>query len=95
MIYPIDFEHKLGFDQIRQKIKGYCLSHAGEAWVDRMKFGSNAEFLRVLLKQNLEFRQILEKGENFPSRHFFDADEWLNIDLRLRGLDANGEGNCS
>ena len=42
-----------------------------------MRFSNNAEFIRVLLHQSLEFKQILEKGENFPSRHFFDSAEWL------------------
>jgi DNA mismatch repair protein MutS2 len=77
MTYPSDFEVKLGFDQIRTKLKGYCLSNAGSEWVDRMRFSNNPEFIRVLLKQNLEFRQILEKGENFPGKYFFDAGEWL------------------
>ncbi|HYF67952.1 MAG TPA: endonuclease MutS2 [Ohtaekwangia sp.] len=77
MIYPSDFEEKLGFDQIRVKLKSYCLSNAGADWVDRMRFSNNAEFIRVLLHQSLEFKQILEKGENFPSRHFFDSAEWL------------------
>jgi DNA mismatch repair protein MutS2 len=77
MIYPNDFEDKLGFDQIRSKLKNYCLSSAGAEWVDRMRFSNNPDFIRVLLKQNLEFRQILEKGENFPARHFFDAADWL------------------
>jgi len=77
MIFPVDFEYKLGFDQIRQKLKEHCLSLSGASWVDRIRFSSNADFIRVLLKQNLEFRQILEKGEPFPSRYFFDAHEWL------------------
>lgn len=77
MIYPDNFEEKLGFDQIRQKLKGYCLSPAGEAWVDSMRFSAESDFIKVLLKQNLEFRQILEKGESFPSRYFFDPSDWL------------------
>jgi DNA mismatch repair protein MutS2 len=77
MIYPADFEEKLSFDQIRAKLKAYCLSGAGVAWVNNMRFSTNAEFIRILLKQNLEFRLILEKGEDFPSRHFYDASDWL------------------
>jgi DNA mismatch repair protein MutS2 len=53
MIYPEDFELKLGFDQIRARIKSYCLSHSGESWVDRMRFSSNYDFIRVLLKLEL------------------------------------------
>lgn len=89
MIYPEDLESKLGFDQIREKLKAYCLSDAGAAWVDNMRFSSNADFLGVLLNQNLEFRQILEKGENFPSRHFYDGKDWLRrISLEGDWLEA-------
>lgn len=77
MIYPEFFEQKLGFDQIRVKLKGYCHSPAGEEWVDCMQFSKDYDFIKTLLKQNLEFRQILEKGDSFPSRYFFDPTEWI------------------
>jgi DNA mismatch repair protein MutS2 len=90
MIYPQDFEQKLGFDQIRQKLRSYCLSNAGSEWVDRMKFSTDAEFIRILLHQNLEFRQILEKGEDFPSRYYFDATDWIHrISLEGNFLEAD------
>jgi DNA mismatch repair protein MutS2 len=84
MIYPNVFEEKLGFDQIRAKLKQYCLSTAGEAWVDRMAFSVNADFIAVLLKQNLEFRQILEKAETFPAQHYYDPSDWFQR-IRLEG----------
>ncbi len=77
MIYPDTFEQKLGFDQIRQKLKDYCLTTAGQRWVDDIQFRTDPERIKVLLKQNVEFLQILQKGESFPSRHFIDAGEWL------------------
>lgn len=77
MIFPETLEQKLGVDQIRQRLVSYCLSAAGAAWVDRMRFSTDAEFIRILLRQSLEFRQIMEKGEGFPSQHFFDAEAWL------------------
>ncbi|RAV98783.1 endonuclease MutS2 [Pseudochryseolinea flava] len=89
MIYPETFEQKLGFDQIRQKLVAYCLSPAGAAWVDKMRFSSEVDFVKILLKQNLEFRQILEKGEPFPSQHFFDATDWIKkISLEGNWLEA-------
>ncbi len=77
MIYPDTFEVKLGFDLIRAKLKHYCLSTAGQSFVDNMKFSTDFEFVDILLSQNLEFRSILEKGESFPSQHFFDPAEWI------------------
>jgi len=90
MIYPAELEIKLGFDQIRAKLKSYCFSNAGAEWVDRMRFSNQGDFIKTLLRQNLEFRQILEKGEPFPSRYFFDATEWLQkITLEGNWLEAD------
>lgn len=90
MIFPESFESKSGFDTIRQRIKSYCLSQAGAEWVDKMRFSTDAEFIRILLRQSLEFRQILEKSEAFPSRYFFDGSEWLQrISLEGNYLDAD------
>jgi DNA mismatch repair protein MutS2 len=89
MIFPDSLEIKLGIDVIRQRLKTSCLSTAGAGWVDRMRFGTDAEFIKILLKQNLEFRQILEKGEAFPSQYFFDAEDWLKrISLEGNYLEA-------
>jgi DNA mismatch repair protein MutS2 len=84
MIYPRDFEQKLGFDQIRAKLRAYCLSQAGAAWVDNMHFSTDPELIRTLLLQNVEFKQILEKSEDFPARHFFDPGDWL-VRIALEG----------
>jgi DNA mismatch repair protein MutS2 len=80
MIYPQDFEEKLGFDQIRQRLKNYCLSNLGLHLVDEMKFSSDYEIIKKRLHQNLEFRQVLEKADAFPSANYFDPDElWPTI----------------
>lgn len=84
MIYPGDFEQKLGFDQVRQHIRTYCLSPAGAREADKITFSSNLDQISISLKQNLEFRQILERGEEFPVRYFFDPAEWL-IKISLEG----------
>ena len=89
MIYPDTLEQRLGFDQIRLKLKSYCLSASGSALVDSMRFLTDPDFIRTLLKQTLELRQILEKSENFPARHYYDAEEWLDkIALEGNYIDA-------
>jgi DNA mismatch repair protein MutS2 len=89
MIFPDTLEQKLGFDTIRQRLRSYCLSNSGAEWVDRMKFSIDPEFIRILLRQSLEFKQIIEKGESFPSSHFYDAIEWLQrIALEGNYLDS-------
>jgi DNA mismatch repair protein MutS2 len=89
MIYPDSLEQKLGFDQIRNRLRSYCLSPAGAHLVDALTFNTGPELIKVLLRQTLEFRLILEKSETFPSRHYYDAEEWLTkIGLEGNYLDA-------
>jgi DNA mismatch repair protein MutS2 len=89
MIFPETFEAKLGFDQLRQRLKNYCLSNSGADWVERMKFSTDPEFIQVLLKQSLEFRQVLETSD-FPSQHFFDGHDWIKkISLEGNFLEAS------
>lgn len=89
MIFPESFEQKLGFDTIRQRIQSYCLSETGAAYVDKMRFSPDADFIKILLRQSVEFKQILEKSETFPSRFFYDGNAWLQkIALEGNYLDA-------
>lgn len=74
MIYPSDVEQKLGFDQIRFRLINYCLCSLGQKLVGMMQFSSDFEQVKTRLKQNLEFRQILDKGEVFPTTNFFDPE---------------------
>lgn len=77
MIYPDTLEQKLGFDQIRHRLSSSCLSASGAAHAHAMRFNTQADLIRTLLQQTLEFRLILEKNENFPSQHYYDAGDWL------------------
>src|SRR5689334_23358430 len=79
MIYPKDVEQKLGFDQIRQFLKNYCVSSLGSQRVDDLYFRSDYAEILILLEQNLEFSQLLEKGEAFPSTNYFDPRELFPV----------------
>ena len=82
MIYPRNFEQKIGFDTIRQMIQENCLSQMGSSYVEKIRFTSNFELLNKLLQQVEEFRQILLLEENFPSMDYFD----LKPELRRIGI---------
>lgn len=77
MLYPIDFETRLGFDQIRQRISRNCLSPAGAKRVADMQFSADVTIINLHLQQTLEFKQIFERGEEFPSSHFADTDDYF------------------
>ena len=70
MIYPHNFEQKIGFDQIRQLLKGKCLSTLGEERVDEMTFSDNYDEINQRLEQVVEFVRITqEEGGGKIFRH--------------------------
>lgn len=90
MIYPDALEQKLGFDQIRIRLKAYCLSGAAADRVDAIQFSTRPATIKTELLQTLEFRLILEKNEAFPSGHYYDATDWLQkIGVEGNYIDAD------
>lgn len=79
MIYPSDFESKLGFDLIREKIKGYCINEPGRKKVEKIRFQTDHQLIKKLLYQNREFKSIRERGESFPLQNYYDPTEHLKI----------------
>lgn len=78
MIYPKNFEQKIGFDIIREKLKANCLSTRGQYFVDKIKFAKQFDIVNRLLNQVEEFRQILLFAESFPSQDYLDLSSELN-----------------
>ncbi len=75
MIYPKNFEAKIGFDEIRTMLKTQCLSTLGKEKVDDITFSDDAEIINEWLQQTREFRRLQEEAENFPLNYFFDVRE--------------------
>lgn len=78
MIYPTTFESKIGFDQIRERLKQHCLSSLGAQEVEAISFQSDYQPVFTLLKQADEFCQLQTKGETFPIRNWWDPSQHLN-----------------
>ena len=85
MIYPQNFEQKIGFDQIRQLLKGRCLSTLGEERVDSMHFITKFADINERLDLVCEFLAILQGDDDFPAQHFFDVRPTLNR-IKVVGL---------
>ena len=73
MIYPNNFERKLGFDEIRRLLKARCQSTLGQEKVDEMAFTTDAVVVNEWLTQVREFRRLLVEHDNFPMQYFFDV----------------------
>ena len=73
MIYPQNFEGKIGFGDIRRLIKGNCLSTLGTEMVDNMTFSDDATTINEWMLQVKEFRRLQEEDDDFPLQYFFDV----------------------
>ncbi len=72
MIYPENFEAKIGFDVIRTMLKEACLCPLGVERVEAMQFSAQFETIQQALLQTAEFVRVLRE-EEFPDQHFFDV----------------------
>ncbi len=72
MVYPENFEAKIGFDVVRKMLKEACLCPQGEERVDAMAFTAQFEQIHTALLQTEEFVRVLRE-EEFPDQHFFDV----------------------
>lgn len=85
MIYPLNFEQKIGFDHVRQLLKGKCLSPLGIEKVEDMGFSDDFNDINCLLEQVIEFMRILQEEDDFPSQYFFDVRPSLKR-IKVEGM---------
>ncbi len=75
MIYPENFEQKIDFLRVRELVKEHCFSELGKSLVDAMRFNPAFEAVKLRLNETNEFKQILDKGDEFPTEHYYDLRE--------------------
>ena len=84
MIYPENFENKIGFDRIRTLLREKCLSPMGLEKVDNLRFIDDYDHLSHILSATYEFQQILIFEDFFPSEHYYKISDCLNK-IRIEG----------
>ena len=90
MIYPNNFEQKIGFDEIRELLKARCLSTLGKEKVDEIAFSTDTAEVNEWLSQVREFRRLQEERDDFPMQYFFDVRESIKrIRLENTHLEEN------
>ena len=64
MIYPQNFEQKIGFTEIRTMLKGRCLSSLGTEWVERqLRFMSRVDDVRQALTIYSEYVRYVDEAD--------------------------------
>ncbi|MES3018008.1 MAG: endonuclease MutS2 [Bacteroidota bacterium] len=72
MIYPNNAAEKLGFLDIKELIKTYCLSTMGQQMVDKISVMTNFDHINKFLRQTHEFKSIILTDSPLPINNFFD-----------------------
>ena len=75
MIYPNNYEQKIGFDEIRRLLKGHCQSSLGQEKVDEIVFSDNAATVNEQTEQVREMRRMMQATEKPEMNYFFDVRE--------------------
>lgn len=77
MIYPENFESKLGFDIIRAQLLDLCESNIGRQLTTEMAFSFNFRYIEARLKETDELKRLIESHTERPDVTFFNLEQWL------------------
>lgn len=84
MISPKNLEEKLGFDVIRNQIRGLCLSTLGGDEVRSMHFMDDVESVEFALRGVEEMDRILHSADGLPMEYIDDLRVEL-ADMQIQG----------
>ena len=78
MIYPSNFEQKIGFDEIRDMLKAKCATGHARDKVDAMAFSTDRDEIEGRLDQTMEMAAIMDGDDTFPEGHYCDTRRQLH-----------------
>lgn len=84
MIYPENFEQKIGFDQIRLILSDLCLSSLGRDVIHDISFMTDYDAILTALHRTHEMTRIESGDEDFPTDFFYDVRPILKR-IRIEG----------
>ena len=77
MIYPENFESKIGFDRIRNQIAVLCITDGARKKLSGLHFSTSREEIVRLLEETFEMRTILMLESDFPENNYVDTALFL------------------
>jgi DNA mismatch repair protein MutS2 len=84
VIYPENFEEKIGFDRIRELVASNCLSPMGIGMTSDIGFLTDKDAVNEAVTLNFEFQQLLQFEDSFPSEHYYQISDCLEK-IRIPG----------
>jgi len=80
----MSLEEKIGFNEVRAMLHGYCISPLGHERVDAMQFLADHEAVTTLHQQLAELSHIQQTSTEQPEQDFFDLREEIHR-IRIEG----------
>lgn len=79
MIYPPDFEERVGFDQLRNRLMTYCISEPGKRQIEKICFSDQYQEITRCLHENYEALQLLQSGKMYATDFFINDQPLVEI----------------
>lgn len=90
MIYPADFEEKIGFIPLRRLLAEKCVSPMGARRVTEMSFLTDYPTVRRLLSETDEMLRLIRAEADLPTDNLHDVTPYLN-EIRAEGSFMSAE----
>lgn len=84
MIYPENYESKIGFQEIKSLLSGFCQSELGRERVGELQMLTEVSAIRQKLQESQELETILEETVELPEMAFYDLRPSIQR-IRLEG----------
>lgn len=84
MIYPANFEEKIGFDRIREQVTALCSTPSAKAKLAEEGFSTSADEIERRLSLMNEMRSLLMLERDFPDGDYPDPAP-LVAKIRVEG----------
>ena len=90
MIYPQNFEQKIGFTEIKSLLNERCQSSLGREQVGEIHFSDDAGEISEWLSQIRDLRKLKEERVDLPLQYFYDMRDSI-ARMRLEGTHMEEE----
>ncbi|MBR5466075.1 MAG: Smr/MutS family protein [Bacteroidaceae bacterium] len=85
MIYPKNFENKIGFNEIKNLLTGLCQSELGKERVGQLEMLTEVAGIRQKQQETQELNKIFEELTELPEMAFYDLRPSIQR-IRLEGV---------
>lgn len=84
MIYPVNFEQKVGFDRLREQVGTLCTLRSAQEKLALETFSASADVIECRQSLAEEMRLVIQMEHEFPDAEFADTDA-ITAKIRIEG----------